>query len=79
MTQEPDYWTQQADRYRRRFETEMCEHMRALVLHCERVGVIFGGCGDCGSAWLECMNCSATLDNAHEVFERVDGGRPKGR
>ncbi len=47
---------------------EMCPHMLALVEFCEASRVFFGGCGDCGSAWLECKTCDKTVDEAHQVF-----------
>lgn len=59
----------EAARKRAKFDA-MCEHMRALIVHCETVGVKFGGCGDCGSAWLECATCKTNVDEAHEVFDR---------
>ena len=49
---------------------ELCEHMRALIVHCETVGVQFGGCGDCGSPWLECGPCKETVGDAAEAFYR---------
>jgi len=55
-----------------KFNDEMCEHMRALVQYCEAVGVIFGGCGDCGSPWLTCSHCEQTVDDAAEVFARSE-------
>ena len=72
-----DYWTEKAEEYQRKFAEEMCDHMRELVLYCERIGVAFGGCGDCGSAWLECNTCNKSVQEAHEVFDRVTGGRPE--
>lgn len=48
---------------------EMCEHMKALIEHCNNVEVRFGGCGECGSAWLTCKTCDSTVDLAHEAFE----------
>lgn len=49
---------------------EMCPHMQALVLHCEAVGVMFGGCDDCGSPWLTCQHCDESVDDAAEAFGR---------
>lgn len=54
---------------RRELLASMCEHMRALVEHCISVGVEFGGCGDCGSAWLYCRKCKLQVDKAHDAFE----------
>lgn len=60
---------------------ELCEHMKAGVKAMEAHGVQFGGCGECGSAWLECGKCKGedllggpdfplTIELAHDVFDR---------
>lgn len=49
---------------------EMCQHMRDLIAHCNATGVRFGGCGECGSAWLTCDACPGIqVDEAHLAFE----------
>jgi spermidine synthase len=62
-------WRTKALAKRAEIKAEMCEHMTALIAHCQEVRVIFGGCGDCGSAWLVCKHCAdKQVENAHEVF-----------
>ena len=47
---------------------EFCEHMKALIEFCKETSVSFGGCGDCGSAWLTCNICKTEVLEAHEAF-----------
>lgn len=52
----------------------MCEHMIRLVDYCRENKVYFGGCGDCGSPWLDCAICNKVVDDASEVFDEHRGG-----
>lgn len=70
------FWEERAKKFADKFSDELCPHMRDLIIHCEMVGVVFGGCGDCGSAWLECKMCNKTVDEAHLTFERKTGRWP---
>jgi len=42
--------------------------MKDLVEYCKTNKVYFGGCGECGSAWLDCEICDKYVYEAHEVF-----------
>lgn len=55
-------------------KAEMCVHMKELVEICREKKVFFGGCGDCGSPWLECEICDKIVDNASYVFDSFLGG-----
>lgn len=55
-------------------QQEMCDHMKALLSYCREHHVYFGGCGDCGSAWLTCKTCARQVDEAHQAFDEYYGG-----
>ena len=55
-------------------DAEFCEHMREFVALAREKRVYFGGCGDCGSPWLECKTCDKSVDLADQVFSDYHGG-----
>ena len=74
MAEEEDEETERKKAERERLESEMCEHMKALIDYCRQNRVYFGGCGDCGSAWLTCEACEHDTQLAHQAFDEYYGG-----
>ena len=49
---------------------DLCEHMRDLVDYAISHNVEWGGCGDCGSPWLECKICDLQIDECYPQYLR---------
>lgn len=65
-----EYIENKKKEYTNKYNNELCGHMKKAIFYLEGIDVKFGGCGECGSAWLTCGTCNETVDCAHEVFER---------
>lgn len=42
---------------------DLCPHMLAVLASTALLNLTAGGCGDCGSMWLECKECGVMISS----------------
>lgn len=47
----------------------LCPHMVIAITDLKKRQIEFGGCGDCGSAWITCKACNRSVDYIQYAFE----------